>query len=432
MRPLLLCSIAWMMICACGPLRADDWPQWRGPRRDGVWRETGIVEKFDGPELQPRWRVPVSGGYSGPTVADGRVYLTDRLAEPEQKERVLCFRFDDGRLLWSFEYPCRYTISYRAGPRASVTVDEGRAYALGSMGHLHCLDAATGRLLWGKDPQDDLDVQVPTWGVAAAPLVEKDLLIVQIGAQPGACVVALDKRTGAERWAALDDKASYSAPVCIDQAGRRVVVCWTGTRVVGLDAQSGDELWAQEYGYDRWVIAIATPVVEDHRLVVAASDRGCMMLRLLAERPAAELLWWRRGSYEKPTDGLHALMCTPRIVGDHVYGVSAYGVLRCLDARTGDRVWENTTVTSQIRWGTAHLVQNGERTWIFNDQGELIIARLTPGGYEEIDRARLLRPTRGQLPRGDGVTWSHPAFAERHVLNRNDEELVCVSLAAEE
>jgi len=95
--------------------------------------------------------------------------LADRLTEPEQKGRVLCFSFADGRLLWSFEYPCEYTISYRTGPRASVTVDEGRAYALGSMGHLHCLDAATGRLLWGKDPQKDLNVKVPTWGVAAAP-----------------------------------------------------------------------------------------------------------------------------------------------------------------------------------------------------------------------------------------------------------------------
>lgn len=432
MRTLWLGLSAGMMICVCSPLRADDWPQWRGPRRDGVWRETGIVEKFGTAELKPRWRVPVSGGYSGPTVADRRVYLTDRLAEPEQKERVLCFRFDDGRLLWSFEYPCLYTISYRAGPRASVTVDEGRAYALGSMGHLHCLEAASGRLLWSKIPGKDWDVEVPTWGVAAAPLVEKDLLIVQIGARPGACVAAFDKRTGAERWAALNDPASYSAPVCIDQAGRRVVVCWTGTRVVGLDAQSGRLLWAKEYGYDRWVIAIATPVVQGDRLLVTACDRGAMMLRLLEDRPAAELLWWRHGSYDQPDDGLHALMCTPLLAGDYLYGVSAYGVLRCLDARQGERIWEDTTVTSQVRWGNAHLVQNGERTWIFNDQGELIIARLAPGGYEEIDRARLLRPTRGQLSRGEGVTWSHPAFAQRHVLNRNDEELVCVSLAAEE
>jgi len=430
MRRILLGLTVCVSIGLCGGVKADDWPQWRGPTRDGVWRETGIVQKFDAPVLKPRWRVPVKGGYSGPTVAEGRVYLTDRIAEPEQKERVLCFSFADGRLLWSFEYPCKYTISYRTGPRASVTVDEGRAYALGSMGHLHCLDAATGRLLWSKHPGRDYEIAVPTWGVAAAPLAEKDLLIVQLGARPDACVVAFDKRTGRQRWAALDDPASYSAPICIDQAGRRVVVCWTGTRVVGLDAQTGRELWTQHYGYDRWVIAIATPVVCQDRLLVSACDHGAMLLRLLDERPAVELLWWRRGTYDEPSEGLHALMCTPQLRGEHVFGVSAYGVLRCLDARSGDRLWEDTTVTSQIRWGTAHLVHNGERTWIFNDRGELIIARLTPRGYEEIDRARLLRPTRGQLPRRDGVTWSHPAFAYRHVLNRNDEELVCVSLEA--
>ena len=148
-------------------LRADDWPQWRGPTRDGVWRESGIIEEFDRQQITPRWDVPISGGYSGPTVAEGRVYLTDRVIEPDQMERVHCFRWTDGRKIWTHAYPADYgRISYRAGPRASVAIDDGRAYSLGSLGHFVCLEAATGKVLWKKDPTLDFHARVPTWGIS--------------------------------------------------------------------------------------------------------------------------------------------------------------------------------------------------------------------------------------------------------------------------
>src|ERR1041385_2762244 len=131
---------------------ADDWPQWRGPKRDGVWRESGIVTRFPSDNLTPRWSAPISSGYSGPTVAGGRVYVTDRVEEPQQLERVHCFDWKDGKPVWSFSYPCTYKgVGYDAGPRASVLIDEGRAYSLGAMGHLHCFDAAGGKVLWAKD-----------------------------------------------------------------------------------------------------------------------------------------------------------------------------------------------------------------------------------------------------------------------------------------
>ena len=138
----------------CGrQLRGDDWPQWRGPTRDGVWKETGLVEKFSAPRLPLRWRAPIGSGYSGPTVAEGRVYVTDLQTDPSSVERVHCFDWQTGRNLWNFTYDCTYkNVGYMAGPRASVSIDDGRAYALGTMGHLHCLDAATGKLLWKKDP----------------------------------------------------------------------------------------------------------------------------------------------------------------------------------------------------------------------------------------------------------------------------------------
>jgi len=422
-----------VLACAliCPMLWADDWPQWRGPCRDGVWRETGIIDEFDGPQIEIRWKAPISGGYSGPTVAAGRVYVSDRVTEPREMERVHCFDAETGRKIWSCDYPCNYAaIHYRAGPRASVTLDDGRAYSLGAVGLCHCFDAATGEILWKRDLATEYEIRMPTWGISAAPLVEDGLLILQIGGSDGACIVALDKQTGAERWRALDDPTSYSAPIVIDQAGRRVVVCWTGTRVVGLDAQTGKLYWQHEYGFQRWVIAIATPVVDRDRLLVSAADNGALLLRLLGDRPGVEKVWWRRGANSnRPTDGLHALMCTPYLEGDYLYGCDGQGVLRCLDARMGDRIWEDHTATSQVRFGQLHMVRNGDRTWIFNDRGELIIARLSPDGFEELSRAKLIKPTPKQLRRRDGVCWSHPAFANRHVFIRNDEELVCASLA---
>ena len=216
------------------PLVADDWPQWRGLNRDGVWRETGIVDKFESDQLELRWRVPISSGYSGPTVADGRVYVTDRLVRPGQIERVHCFDAKSGAEIWSHQYDCEYTISYEAGPRACVTIDDGRAYALGAMGHLHCFDAGTGAMLWKKDLKEEYKIRMLIWGIAAAPLIVDDLVILHIGGR-GACIVALNKKDGDEAWTALQDKASYSAPILIEQAGHEVVLCWTGDSVSGLN-----------------------------------------------------------------------------------------------------------------------------------------------------------------------------------------------------
>ncbi len=419
------------ILAAGAALLADDWPQWRGPDRDGTWRETGLVDTFPGPQLAIRWREPVGSGYSGPTVADGRVYVTDRQVEPQQVERVHCLDWQTGRKLWTYRYDCPYeSVGYTAGPRAAVTIDDGSVYALGTMGHLHCLDAARGTVLWKKTPGADYPVRVPIWGCASAPLVDGDLVIVQLGASDGACVVALDKRTGAERWRALDDPASYSAPIIIQQAGKRVLVCWTGANVAGLDPATGKVHWQHPFAPKRMVINVPTPVVSGDRLFVSAFYDGSLMLKLRQDELSVEQLWRRRGVSERNTDALHAMISTPHFEGDYVYGVDSYGELRCLDARTGDRVWEDLTAVPKSRWGTIHMVRNGERMWMFNERGELLIATLSPQGFHEISRAKLIEPTTDQLEQRGGVCWSHPAYAYQHVFARNDKELVCASLHA--
>jgi len=411
---------------------ADDWPQWRGPQRNGVWRETGLVDKFADKQLKLKWKAPIASGYSGPTVAAGRVFVTDRLVEPKQVERVHCFDAESGGPLWSHSYDCEYKdVGYTAGPRASVTIDDGRAYSLGSMGHLLCLDAASGKVLWKKDCQTEYKIRMPIWGIAASPLVDGDLVIVQIGGQ-GACLVAFDKRTGQEQWKALDDNASYSAPIIIQQAGKTVMICWTGDSIVGMNAQTGQVYWRAPFKPAKMVINIATPVLEKSRLFFTSFYDGSIMLELDAGKLAYRELWRRSGRDELHTDSLHSIISTPYLEGDFVYGVDSYGEFRCLDAATGDRLWESLEPTPKSRWSTIHMVKNADRMWMFNERGELLIARISPQGYEELSRAKLIAPTRVQLGQRGGVCWSHPAYANRHVLVRNDEELVCASLAAGE
>lgn len=409
--------------------RGDDWPQWRGPTRDGVWRETGLVEKFAGPEVPIVWRVPVGSGYSGPSVAEGRVYLTDRVAEPTQQERVLCFDAATGKSLWTHAYDAQYRVGYPAGPRANVTVVDGKAYSLGTMGHLHCFDAATGKVVWKHELAPEYKIRMPIWGITGAPLVEGNLLIVQVGGEQ-ACLVAFDKETGVEKWRALDDDASYAAPIMVEQAGKRVCVCMTGESVVGLDPQTGAVYWQIPFPPKNMPIGVATPIYDAGRVMVTSFYDGSMLLKLNADAPTATEVWKRVGRDEKHTDALHSIISTPLFLGDYVYGVDSYGELRCLSAKDGERVWEDLSAVPTARWSTIHFVQNGDKVWMFTERGDLIIAKLSPKGYEEISRAKLIAPTTAQLGQRGGVCWAHPAFADRRVFIRNDEELVCGELAA--
>lgn len=412
----------------------DDWPQWRGPQRDAVWREQGIVEQLPEGQLPRVWTAEVASGYSGPTVADGRVFVTDRVSAELQtgdgdQERVLCFDVETGKPLWTYAYEAPYTIQYRAGPRASVTVDGDRAYAVGAMGHFHCLSAADGELIWKRDLNADYDIAMPIWGIAAAPLVHQNLVIQQVGGKNGACIVAFDKLTGNEVWKALADRAAYSTPIVIRQADRDVLVCWTGDSISGLDPLSGKVLWGFPFPASKMPIGIATPVVSGDRLFVSSFYDGSVMLRTPQDKLSHELLWQRVGKNEQDTDALQSIISNPLFIGDHVYGVDSYGEFRCLDAATGDRIWEDLSLVRRNRWATIHMVQHESRVWMLNEQGELLITELSPQGAKVLSRAQVIAPTKVQLPRGPGVVWAPPAYAERSIFVRSDNELIRCSLA---
>ena len=417
---------------------ADEWPQWRGPQRDGVWRETGIIQEFQSARIEPTWRQPIGAGYSGPTVAGGLVYVTDRLTEPEQIERVHCFDWKTGDKVWSYQYECPYTVGYKAGPRVSVTIEDGRAYALGAMGHFHCFDAKSGKVLWGHDLNAEYKIEesrrMPIWGIASSPIIYEDLVIVHIGGANDASIVAFDRADGNERWRTLNDRAQYSAPILLKQAGRDVLVCWTGDSIAGVDPAMGRVFWRVPFKPRNMPIGIATPVVDGNRLFVTSFYDGSLMLKLQQDAVDVETIWRRSGRDEKNTEALHSIISTPLFEGEHIYGVDSYGELRCLLAANGDRVWEDLTATPRNRWSNIHFVRNADRIWMFNEMGELIIAKLDSAGFHEISRASLIDPTPEQLSgsgRRKGVCWAHPAFAHKHVFIRNDKELICASLAAE-
>ena len=327
----------------------------------------------------------------------------------------------------------RRTSATRPARGPACTVDDGRAYSLGSMGHLFCFDAATGKVLWSKDLQrrvQDSHADLGHRRLAPGRGRPGDRADRRRRRLPGRLRQADRRRRSGGRSTTTRRTRRRSS---IEQAGRRVLVCWTGDSVVGLERRDR-----------RGLLAASLQAGQDghqHRHAGAGEEPAVLhqLLRRLADarrsRPtslAVEPLWRRSGRDEQHTDSLHSIISTPYLEGDYVYGVDSYGEFRCLDAKTGDRVWESLQPTPKSRWSTIHMVRNGERMWMFNERGELIIATLSPQGYEEISRAKLIEPTRVQLPQRGGVCWSHPAFANRHVFARNDEELVCASLAAGE
>jgi outer membrane protein assembly factor BamB len=428
---LLVLTIA---ICAT----AEDWPEWRGRGRLGVWTETGILETFPADGLEYTWRTPIRAGYAGPSVADGRVFVTDFQAGEGMKgtERALALDEETGAILWTREWPADYAglqPTYAIGPRSTPTVDGDRVYVLGAKGALLCLAVETGEVRWRKDFVQDYGTRVPTWGMAGAPLVEGDLLIALVGGDDDALVVAFDRRTGREAWRALDTgkEPGYSQPVVFDVGGTRQLIVWHPRGVASLDPQSGKLHWEVPFDVDLGM-TVATPVLSERHLLVSCFFNGSLLLELDEEAPGARALWQVSGQSEIDSDALHALISTPVIDGDSIYGVDSYGQLRGLDLNTGERRWESLDLVGEkARWAAAFIVRHGDHYIINNDRGQLILADLTPDGYREIDRTPLIAPTSPASGRDLGaVHWSHPAYANRHLVVRNDREIVRVNLAA--
>jgi outer membrane protein assembly factor BamB len=430
-------------------LVADDWPQWMGPRRDGVWRESGIIERFDTNGPPVKWRVPVKAGYVGPAVAEGKVFLLDREAgKPSERkqgdrsmpiipgnERVLCLDAATGRMIWERVYDCPYAIDYPAGPRATPVVSGGRAYTLGAMGDLRAYNVADGGLIWSRHLTKDFITEPPVWGYAAHPILDGDRLIVPVGGTNSA-IVAFHKDTGVELWRALTAREiGYAPPLISEVAGRRQLIFWYPDAITGLRPETGEVLWSHKYPVEgkpqRPEVTIALPRFDGDRIFLTSFYQGSLLLEVPRAGVEPRIVWNRRSKKQSEiTEGLATVMSTPVIRNGYVYGICAFGELRCLDLATGDRKWESLEVFGGEAgfFASAFIIEQADHYWIWNDHGELLLGRLSPAGFELVSRAKILEPT--ESTRGRNVLWCHPAFANRSAYVHNGKELVCLDLAA--
>jgi outer membrane protein assembly factor BamB len=399
-------------------------------------------------------------GYAGPAVANGKVYLLDRFLGRGEKlpasafdraklggsERVVCLDQKTGKQIWKHEYPCAYTVSYAAGPRCTPTVDGDRVYALGAMGDLTCLDANVGKVMWAKNFVADFDATVPLWGFTCHPLVDGDKLICMAGGSKDRLVIAFDKMTGKVVWTSQSCQGDfgYNPPVIYEFGGRQQLIAWHTRAVTALDPETGKRIWAVPYEVKSSLNVAMTRKVGDDGLFLTTFYKGSIFLKISAT--GAEVAWKSKAKGEMPnaTTDLSSIMVTPFVDGDTVYGIGSYGELRGLKASTGERLWATmkairgsrtpakvaakTGPDSSERWGCAFLTKQADRYWLFNEQGDLIIAKLSPTGYEELSRANIIKPTNAMVSKSRLVVWSPPAFAGKCVFVRNDEEVVCIAL----
>lgn len=425
--------------CAWG----DDWPQWLGPQRDSTWRETGIVDKFPESGLKVKWRTPIGGGYAGPAVVKGKVYVTDYQVESGKvennpgnrsdlngQERVLCLDAATGEILWKHEYACHYKISYACGPRATPTVSGGKVYTLGAEGNLICLDAAKGDVLWSKDLKTEYKVEAPMWGFCGHPLIDGPRLICLVGGE-GSVAVAFDKETGKELWRSLTaSDPGYCPPTIIAAGGTRQLLIWHPESLNSLDPETGSLYWSQPltpaYG-----MSITAPRKYGDYLFASGIGSTAALFKLAADKPGAEVVW-----QATPKNAVFCANSTPIIDAGVIYAACCQvGALRAVTLETGERLWETFAPTThdndarRASHGTAFLVRHGDRCFLFSETGDLILAKLSAEKYDEISRFHVLEPT-GECF-GRKVVWSHPAFANQSVYARNDKEIVCVSLKAE-
>lgn len=425
-----------------GAARGEDWPQWFGAQRDGVIRDKNLIREVPASGLKVLWRQEVAGGYSGPAVANGKVYVTDYVRKEGDasndpggrrlltgEERVLCLDAKTGQLLWSHAYPCEYNISYPAGPRATPTVANGVVLALGAEGDLVCLDANDGTLIWRKSLKQEYKTETPIWGYSAPPLVIGQQVITLAGGE-GSVVVALDLKSGEEKWRALSaSEIGYAPPTLLERQGSVELLIWTADELCSLDPENGHVHW-QVPLKPRYGMSIMAPQISGDKLFACGIGDTASMYRLGAPKTAPELLW--KG---KPKMAIYCANSTPAFVGDMIYGADCQvGSMMGVKAEDGTRSWETFAPTTgrpgRASHGTVFLNRYEDLFYLFTETGDFAIAKLSPTGYEEIGRFHLVEPT-GECF-GRNVVWSYPAYANSCIFVRNDKEIVCADLSQDQ
>jgi outer membrane protein assembly factor BamB len=389
-----------LLTCALGAsVAGEDWPQWRGPLRDGVSTERGLLKAWPagGPPLA--WKAGGAGeGYSSFAVAQGRLYT---LGARGDREYVVAFDAGTGKRLWEAPNGSRFANDRGDGPRSTPTVDGNRVYAFGASGDLTALDAASGKVAWTVNVIRDFGGQNIRWGLSESPLVSGDRIIVSPGGS-GSAIVAVNKANGKLLWKSQADAAGYSSAVLHEVGGVRQAIVFTGQRALGIDVTSGSLLWSYDKVANR-VANIATPIVRgDHVFLSSDYGTGAALLRLSADGggvTASEVYFTREMRNHHASSVL---------VGDHLYGFSS-AILTAMHFDTGQVAWRDRSV------GKGSLVYADDRLYLFSERGVVALAEANPTAYREHGRF--------SLETGPLSTWSHPVVANGRLYLRDQDTL---------
>ena len=384
-----------------------DWPQWRGPNRDGVSLETGLLDEWPAGGPPVLWKKPIGRGFSSFAISKDRLFTMDQEAEAEC---IVCLDVRTGNELWRCRYPNQFDERFGPGPRSTPAVDGDFVYAVGPTGIMHCLRASTGEKIWRRDLLDECQGPPMQYGVSFSPLIEENLVYVMPGGPAGDSVAALEKSTGALAWKSHDDPASYSSPIAATLGGVRQVLFLTNTELVSISPDGSREFWhypwKAEGGFN-----IATPIAfGDYVFLSSGYGKGCALLEVTAGADGAPQVG---RVYEH--NRLRPFFAGPVRWGDHFYGFDQNDLV-CMNVRTGSVVWREKTIRE---FGKGSLLAANGHLIIAGESGRLSLVEATPAGYREKSTCRVSQVR----------SWSAPALASGRLFVRDDAQITCFDLS---
>lgn len=383
---------------------ALDVPQFFGPKRDGHAPTIALDPDWQAHPPKELWRHPVGQGWSAFAVSGGRAFTMEQRGD---QETTVCYDVATGVTVWTHANKTRFEQwQAGAGPHATPAVHDSRLYTYGGTGILNCLDTQTGNLLWSENLLTTHEIPNLEWGISCSPLIVDDLVVVTGGDKAGPTLTAHDRLTGDLRWTAGKDKASYAAPLVATLAGKRTLLSNNRKTLTAHDPATGEVLLDYAWMPSQWPRASQPVVVGDDQIVISAGyGLGCSLLKITAqgEKLQAEEVWHNLK--------LKTQFNSVALRDDHVYGLDD-GKFACLRVSDGERLWK------EGRFGSGQSILSGDFALIQSERGDLVLARVTPGAYEEL----------GRIPALSAKTWTHPVLAGPYLLLRNDQEAVCYRL----
>jgi outer membrane protein assembly factor BamB len=393
-----------LLALLCATTYAVDWPQWRGINRDGISPETGLLDTWPaaGPPLV--WKATGLGeGYAAFSIVGNRLYTQGQRGD---QEFVVAYDVTTGKQVWLTPSGRSFRESRGHGPRGTPTIDGPNLYALAADGMLLCLEAATGKRIWGMNVVEKFGGQVPHWGISESPLVDGNRVIVAPGGR-GAGVVALNKADGALLWKSQDDEAGYSSAMPFDFGGRRHIAVFTGDAAIGLDIATGELNW--RYGkVSNSTANIATPIFNNgHVFYSSAYGTGAALLKLTPEnrKLSATEVYFTRDMKNHYSSSV--------LVGQHLYGYND-AILTSMKFQTGEVAWRTRNIPKgSVTYADKHL-------YVFSEEGDVALVEASPEAYKE--------KSRFSISRGNFPTWVPPVIANGKLYLREQDNLYCYNI----